>query len=319
MDEDTRGTAPLRVRAMFPAVATAAWEAAIARDLKGESLGGLTWTPEPGLAIRPFYRQDHLAGLDTQLASVPGEFPFVRGGTTSWEEAQAWTPPPDAVRGDAFHDAGATAAQETGFAVAAGVDRVAGAVAKGISPAEAIGRQDFVFAAGSTFFLEIAKLRAARLLWAQASAAFGVEDEHALMRMHVRTSGATKKADEGVTNLLRVTTESLSAVIGGCRSLTVEASGFDPRLAGNVHHIMREESHMDAVRDPAGGSYYIEALTDAVAREAWAIFQDVEKEGGFDAAWQSGVIPAAIEASRARAVAAAASRRPARERSGGDT
>jgi methylmalonyl-CoA mutase len=319
MDEETRGTSPLRVRAMFPAVATAAWEAAIARDLKGESLERLTWTPEPGLAIRPFYRQEDLEGLAPQLASAPGEFPFLRGGTTSWEEAQVWTPPPDAVRGDTLHDAGATAAQEAGFAVAAGVDLVAGAVAKGISPADAVARLDFVFAAGSTFFLEIAKLRAARLLWAQASAAFGVEDEHALMRMHVRTSRATKTPEAGITNLLRVTTESLSAVIGGCRSLTVEASGFDPQLAGNVHHIIREESHMDAVRDPAGGSYYIEALTDAVAREAWAIFQDVEKEGGFDAAWQSGIIPAAIEASRARAAEAAASRPRPRERSGGDT
>ena len=87
------------------------------------------------------------------------------------------------------------------------------------------------------------------------------------------------------SNLLRVTTEAMAAAIGGCQRLTVEPFGFDAHLALNVQRILRDEAHLDAVADPAGGSYYIEALTDAVAREAWKLFQQVEAEGGYAKAW----------------------------------
>ena len=168
----------------------------------------------------------------------------------------------------------------------------------------------FVFAVGSLYFLEIAKLRAARLAWAQAVAAFGpANPDSARARLHVRTARINKSLYDPYTNLLRATTEALSAAIGGCDRLAVEAFGFDEHLAVNVQRILKEESLIDAVADPAGGSYYVEALTDALARAAWTEFQQVEAEGGFAAALTAGAIPGRLAASRAAREAAVSSRR----------
>lgn len=131
---------------------------------------------------------------------------------------------------------------------------------------------------GSNYFFEIAKLRAARLLWAQAVQAFGIS---AVMHLQVRTAIANKSVYDPYTNLLRVTTEALSAVIGGCDSLIVEPFEFAGRLATNVQLLLKHEAHLDQVADPAGGSYYVEWLTDALAREAWKLFQQVEEKGGY--------------------------------------
>src|SRR5262249_53636247 len=140
---------------------------------------------------------------------------------------------------------------------------------------------------------------AARLLWAQAVAAFGAADEASCrMRLHVRTPRRNKSVYDRYTNLLRVTTEALSAVIGGCDKLSVEPFGFDEHLALNVQRILKEESHLDAVADPAGGSYYVEALTDSMARAAWKLFQQVEAEGGWARAVESGAIDKALAATR---------------------
>jgi len=109
--------------------------------------------------------------------------------------------------------------------------------------------------------------------------------------------------------MLRVTTEALSAVLGGCDSLTITACGFDPHLADNVHHILREESHLDAVSDPGAGAYYIEALTGEVAAAAWSLFQHIEAAGGWTAFTASGAVDAAVGAAREAKEKAVASRR----------
>ena len=203
-----------------------------------------------------------------------------------------FVPPSDAIRADTWHDEGATSVQEIAWAVAAGVDRLADRTAAGTSVDEAASSMTFVFAVGSLYFLEIAKLRAARLAWAQAVAAFGpANPDSARARLHVRTARINKSLYDPYTNLLRATTEALSAAIGGCDRLAVEAFGFDEHLAVNVQRILKEESLIDAVADPAGGSYYVEALTDALARAAWREFQQVEAEGGFAAALTAGTIP----------------------------
>ena len=125
----------------------------------------------------------------------------------------------------------------------------------------------------------------------------------------MRTARINKSLYDPYTNLLRATTEALSAAIGGCDRLAVEAFGFDEHLAVNVQRILKEESLIDAVADPAGGSYYVEALTDALARAAWTEFQQVEAEGGFAAALAAGTIPGRLAASRAAREAAVSSRR----------
>jgi methylmalonyl-CoA mutase len=208
--------------------------------------------------------------------------------------AQEYEPAADAIRADEFHEQGANAVQELAFALAAGVERM--------KP-----RLEFVFAVGPAYFVEIAKFRAARMLWSRVLEAFGAPPEP--MRIAVRTPLRNKSACDGYTNLLRATTESLAAVIGGCDTLTVQPFGFDPHLAANVQRILREESHIDAVADPAGGSYFVESLTAVLAREAWKLFQQVEAEGGFSQAVESGWIGRALAQSRAALEKAISSRR----------
>jgi methylmalonyl-CoA mutase len=243
MAEKTPGSEALDLAKEFPAVPTAAWEAAIAKDLKGAEYDKkLVWRTEEGIAVRPYYRAESTAALAPQR--VVGH----------WAIAQDAKPSEGAVRGDLLHEAGAHAVQELGYALAMGVERLAALVEK--QPAEKAAPQvEFVLAVGPTFFMEIAKLRAARLLWAQAAAAFGAASpEGQRMKLSVRTPRRNKSVVDRTTNLLRVTTEALSAVVGGCDGLTVEPFGFDEHLAQNVQRLLQEESHLDAVADPAGGS-----------------------------------------------------------------
>jgi methylmalonyl-CoA mutase len=292
----------LNLAGEFPAVPTAAWEEAIAKDLKGADYEKkLVWRTEEGIAVRPYYRKENLAGLENQLRT--------RRNSPGWEISQDAPPPAEAIRADLLHEAGAHCVQQLGYAIAAGVERLA-ALAATKPLADAAREIEFVFAVGPSYFLEIAKLRAARLLWAQAVSAFGSKDDSACsMRLHVRTARRSKSIYDRTTNLLRATTEALSAVIGGCDRLTVEPFGFDAHRAANIQRILMEEAHMDAVADPAGGSYYIEALTDSIAREAWKLFQEVEAEGGYAKALESGSIGKLLAGTRAARDQALSSRR----------
>lgn len=290
----------LNLAAEFPATPTSEWEAVIAADLKGADYDKrLVHRTEEGIALRPYYRKEDLAGLEAQLASSRGE----RG----WEIVQGGAIEPGAIRADLLHEAGAHGVQELAYALAAGVERLAGLAAT--QPVDAAARGiTFVFAVGPAYFMEIAKLRAARLLWAQAVAAFGAKDP-CPMRIHARTPRRNKSLYDRHTNLLRVTTEALSAVIGGCDRLTIEPFGFDAHLAVNFQRILQEEAHLDAVADPAGGAYYIESLTDSMAREAWKLFQEVEAEGGYSNSLATGSIGKAVAAARAARAQALSSRR----------
>jgi methylmalonyl-CoA mutase len=302
---------PLRLAEEFPPVASEAWDAVVRQDLKGADYDKrLVWRTDEGVAVKPYYRQEDLASLEAQTAPAPGEAPWVRGSGKSWTVAEPGALPAGAVRADRLHDAGATAVQEVGYAVAEGVDRLAAATAAGTPLAEAASSLTFVFAVGSSYFVEIAKLRAARLCWTLAVAAFGsTGGDAARMRTIVRTARSNKSLYDPYTNLLRVTTEAMSAACGGADTLVVEPAGFDAHLAVNVTRILAEESRLDAVADPAGGSYYVETLTDAIARAAWTLLQEVERAGGYAAAVSSGAVKAAVGASRAAKEKAVSSRR----------
>src|ERR1017187_8577452 len=312
MPEADAGAGILNLSLDFPPVSTATWEAAIAKDLKGADYEKkLVWRTEEGLAIRPYYRQEALAGLADQLRTAPGRYPFVRGMGKRWEIAQDAKPGPKAVRADLLHEAGAHAVQELGYGIAAGMERLA--VLTSTLPVDTVAPQiEFIFAVGPSYFVEIAKRRAARILWSLAVTAFGpVDDGACRMRLHVRTPQRNKSAYDRYSNLLRVTTEALSAVLGGCDQLTVEPFAFDAHLALNVQRILKEESHLDAVGDAAGGSYYIEALTDSLAREGWKLFQQTEAEGGYDTALAAGTIAKARAETRATREKAYSTRRRA--------
>ena len=289
----------LNLAAEFPPVATAQWEAAIHVDLKGADYEKrLVWRTEEGLNVKPYYRQEDLAGLEAQTDIAPGQFPFTRGARADWEIAQNPAIPADAVRGDRLHEQGATSVQELAYALADGVERLAAQIEKGVPAETAAPAIPFVFGVGSNYFFEIAKLRAARLLWAQAVAAFGPAGEACRMRIHAVTTLSNKSICDPWTNLLRSTTEALAAALGGCDALTVQSFHYPERLANNIQLILKEEAHLDKVADPAGGSYYVEALTAALARAAWTIFQQVDAAGGYTKARASGAIDAAVGQSR---------------------
>jgi methylmalonyl-CoA mutase len=308
--EAAPGTEILNLAQDFPPVAAADWDAAVRADLKGADYDKkLVWRTEEGLAVRPYYRREDLAGLESQTQAAPGEFPFVRGSGKAWQAAEAASFSETAIRADQWHDAGAHAVQELAWALAAGVDRLSERPA-GQSVDDAARSIEFVFAAGSEYFVEIAKFRAARFLWARAVEAFQPASPAAcLMRLSVRTARLNKSVFDPYTNLLRATTEALSAVIGGCDRLQVEAFGFGAHLAENVHHVLREETHLGEVADPAGGSYYIEMLTDALAQAAWKLFQQIEAAGGYRASVESGALSKALAETRAAREKAVASRR----------
>jgi methylmalonyl-CoA mutase len=258
--------------AAFPPVSTADWEAAIRRDLDGADPASLRWRVDETIEVRPFYRAEDLAGLEEQLASAPGQFPFTRGsGDPFGDDGE---PPADAVRVERLHEAGAAMARQVADAVSEGIRRFLSPPAREDAAGMAAHAPTFAFAVGPLFFLEIAKLRAARLVWSQAVGALGSADSLlARMRLHVRTAAADGGLD-GPTRLLRAATEALSAVVGGCDRLDVAPDGFDSHIALNVARILRHEAHADVVSDPAGGSYCVEAITDRIARAAWSLLQE---------------------------------------------
>ncbi len=272
----------LNLKAEFPPVPTEAWEQTIAADLKGADYEKrLVWQTGEGVAVRPYYRSENL----------PCE-PFRHAETRSWEIRDAAVPC-DGIDAAAFHEAGATAVQELAYALAAASDRLAAG-----QPVPSI-----TFAVGSNYFFEIAKLRAARQLCAALAEAYAAPP----LQLRAVTALSNKSIYDPYTNLLRSTTEALSAVLGGADSLAVQAAGYPERLARNVQLVLKEEAHLDKVADPAGGSYYIEALTGSLAAEAWKLFQQVESEGGY--AKSRPAIDMAIAGSRAAKEKAVASRR----------
>jgi methylmalonyl-CoA mutase len=208
------------------------------------------------------------------------------------------------VCGDCYHNAGASATQELACMLASGVEYMHRITEKGLSADAVAQRVRFNFPVGMSFFMEIAKLRAARLLWSRVTDAFGVKNEEAgKMRMHVRTSWWSQTKYDPYVNMLRATIESMAGVIGGAESMytapfdeVASTPGvFSKRVARNLQIILREESQLGQVADPAAGSYYVETLTDLVARRTWEVFQEIEAQGGYLAAVKTGFIQDMIE------------------------
>ncbi|MDX2109402.1 MAG: methylmalonyl-CoA mutase family protein [Verrucomicrobiota bacterium] len=200
------------------------------------------------------------------------------------------------VQGHVYHDGGANAIQELAFVLATAVEYVREMGKRGVPVNTVAKHLRIAFSSDSNFFMDIAKLRAARLLWSRVIEAFGGDDAAKSVHVHVRTALFNKSRLDPYTNLLRSTSEAFSAVVGGCDSLHVGA--FDEvirvpdetsrRIARNTQIILSEECGLNRVIDPAGGAYYVEWLTDQVARKAWELFQKVESLGGMTKALESG-------------------------------
>lgn len=213
------------------------------------------------------------------------------------------------ISGYHMHEAGATAVQELAYTIADGLEYARTAVSKGMNIDVFAPRLSFFFAIGMNFFMEIAKLRAARVLWANAMQQFEPQRKDSLvLRTHCQTSGWSLAAQDPFNNIVRTTIEALAAVLGGTQSLHTnsydEAFGLpteqSARVARNTQLIIAEESHVTEVVDPLGGSYYVEALTQALVREASVIIAEVESYGGMTKAINAGLPKMRIEESAAR-------------------
>lgn len=229
----------------------------------------------------PASLDDSIAGAAALAADVAGRFPLIR---TLAVDSTVWA------------DAGASDGDELAASLSVGVHYLRALVDAGIDVDSALGQLEFTYSASADQFATIAKLRAARRLWARVAEASGASASARGQAQHAVTSAAMMSQRDPWVNLLRTTVACFAAGVGGADAVTVTpfdaalgvSDGFARRLARNIQLLIIEESHLARVIDPAGGSFYVESLTDALARVAWARFQALEADGGFAAALTSG-------------------------------
>jgi len=221
-----------------------------------------------------------------------------------------------AIDGKNFNNAGSSCVQELAFSLAMGAEYLSQLTELGMNAGVAAPKIRFNLGIGGNYFMELAKLRAGRLLWSQIVSAYQPEcncDENCdcegeckdgicrcagKMKVHSETSVWNKTVYDAYVNMLRTQTEAMSAALGGTDSMTVlpfnsffeETSEFSERIARNQQILLKEESHLDKIVDPGAGSYYIESLTDSIAEEAWKLFLEVQDKGGFLAAFRAGFV-----------------------------
>ncbi len=208
------------------------------------------------------------------------------------------------ISGYDMHEAGATAVQELAFTIADGKEYAIRAMATGLDIDAFAGRLSFFFGIGMNFFMEIAKLRAARTLWYRVMDGLGAKSERSkMLRTHCQTSGVSLQEQDPYNNVIRTTVEAMAATLGGTQSLHTNAldeaialpTDFSARIARNTQLVLQEESGITNVVDPLGGSHYIEALTATLVGEAEKLMADVDAAGGMTAYVDTGAPKAAIE------------------------
>ena len=198
---------------------------------------------------------------------------------------------------DPYHDAGASAVHELALSLATGAEYLAAMTDRGLTPDQAARRISFSFPTGPRLLTEMSKLRAARLLWSRVCDAFGCVEDASTMRIHARTSRHAMTARDPWTNILRGTLGAFAGVLASADCISVApfdaalapSNMFSRRLARNIQLILEHEVHLAWVSDPAGGSHTVEAMTDGLARQAWDLFQQMEKAGGMAVALEQGL------------------------------
>ncbi|KQT53932.1 MULTISPECIES: methylmalonyl-CoA mutase [unclassified Aureimonas] len=217
------------------------------------------------------------------------------------------------ISGYHMQEAGATLVQELAFTLADGREYVRAAIAKGLNVDDFAGRLSFFFAIGMNFFMEAAKLRAARLLWTRIMEEFAPKKQSSLMlRTHCQTSGVSLQEQDPYNNIIRTAFEAMSAVLGGTQSLHTNSfdeaialpTEFSSRIARNTQLILQHETGVTRVVDPLAGSYYVESLTADLADKAWALMEEVEARGGMTKAVAEGLPKRLIEEAATRRQAA---------------
>ena len=234
-------------------------------------------------------------------------------GADAFERMAAWvqlatrqSPRLDAIAiaTDVYHDAGASAVQEAALAMATAVTYIREMLERGLDVDAVAGKMWFFMRVGENFFMEIAKFRAVRMMWAQIVDAFGGGTAAQKIKLHAGSSRRNKTRHDAYVNMLRVTTEAMAAALGGADSLQIapfddplgESSEFSRRIARSLHFILQEEVKLADLIDPAGGAWHIEKLTDQLAKSAWNMFQQIEGRGGLLDALQAGSVQTQIAA-----------------------
>lgn len=290
------------------AALTAAGAVAAAAARQGVAAGGL----RGGFGCDPL---GALAGRGELPGSLDRAFDLA-ADLLAWSRRETPNVRPLLVDVAPYHAAGAGAVEELAAAAASGVELLRRLTAAGHDVDAVAGATLFGFSVGGDVFLEIAKLRAARLVWAKVVKASGGSPGAQRMWLHAGSSSVTRTLRDPWVNLLRGTTESFAAIVGGADSIATapfnELLGSpgrtSRRLAVNAQHILREEAFLGEVLDPAGGSYYVESLTEELARAAWSLLQEIERRGGMARAL--GWVRERIAATAAARREAAARRQP---------
>ncbi|MBK8900444.1 MAG: methylmalonyl-CoA mutase small subunit [Anaerolineaceae bacterium] len=269
----------------------------------------------PPMALLAAARPDDLAHLRGGLLYDPvtwlageGSLPLeamydATAVLTRWAMANAPHLHTLAVMPALYRQCGGHAVQEIGLMLATAVHHIRQLQQRGLDISQIAPRLLAVLGLDSDFFMTIAKLRAARSVWAQMIAAFGGNETAQKLTLHSHTSESSRSRLDPHVNMLRATTEAFAAALGGANSIQISpfdaleraANGFSRRIARNVQLILQDEVNLAQLLDPAGGSYLVESLTDELAQRGWALFQEIEAVGGVVAALQKGVIQQQIE------------------------
>ncbi|MEM8749905.1 MAG: methylmalonyl-CoA mutase [Pseudomonadota bacterium] len=212
------------------------------------------------------------------------------------------------ISGYHIQEAGSTLVQELAFTLADGREYVRAAIAKGMDVDAFAGRLSFFFNMGMNFFMEAAKLRAARYLWSKIMADFGASERSQMLRTHCQTSGVSLQEQDPYNNIIRTAYEAMSAALGGTQSLHTNSfdeaialpTDFSARIARNTQLILQHETGITNVVDPLAGSYYVESLTASLIDEAWALMEEIEQLGGMTQAINEGMPKARIEEAAAQ-------------------
>ncbi|MBV6636649.1 MAG: methylmalonyl-CoA mutase, partial [Mameliella sp.] len=213
------------------------------------------------------------------------------------------------ISGYHMQEAGANLVQELAFTLADGKEYVKTAMEAGMDIDKFAGRLSFFFAIGKNFFMEVAKLRAARMLWHRIMTELGAQNPRSkMLRTHCQTSGVSLAEQDPYNNVIRTAYEAMSAVLGGTQSLHTNAldeaialpTDFSARIARNTQLVLQEETGVTKVVDPLAGSYYVEKLTHDLAEEAWKLIEEVDEMGGMTRAVESGMPKLRIEETAAR-------------------
>jgi len=299
---------PLFIRSGASGLPFAALLAALCRRQNRalESLQGCIETDPLGVMAHEASLPQSLPGAYREMAEL-----------TRWAETKAPKLQTICVHTRSWHEGGGHSIQELGFGLATAADYLRALHGHGLTIDQVAPRLRFAITVGSDFFTEIAKLRAARIIWSQLVAALGGNEASQALTLHVRTASYNKTIYDPHVNMLRTTVEAFAAVLGGTNSLQVgpfdevlrTPDDFSRRIARNTQLILQKECQLDRLIDPAGGSWYVEWLTDRIARGAWDLFRKVEGMGGMETALRKGFPQQAVADTATQRLQAVSKRR----------